>query len=85
MSPFNELVAIRKKIKRTRWGHWLWTGELTEKGYARVRYQGKYVRVHRLAWELDGRELLPNHDLHHVCPASLAQAGRAVAAAVSRP
>ena len=31
---------------------WPWTGAPTPKGYGVIRDQGRYVRAHRLAWEL---------------------------------
>ena len=33
-------------------GCWVWTGALMRRGYGTLKYQGRSVRAHRLAWEL---------------------------------
>lgn len=33
-------------------GCWEWTGSFNDKGYGKVRVDGRMVRAHRVAWEL---------------------------------
>lgn len=47
---------------------WLWTGRLTEKGYAgKVGYQGKHYAPHRLAYELLTGPIPDGLVLDHLC------------------
>jgi hypothetical protein len=47
-------------------GCWLWTGQVNEDGYGRVKWKCKSVAVHRLACELSGKPIPENlRGLHH--------------------
>ena len=49
-------------------GCWIWTGMRSEKGYGRLISDGKRVRAHRVAWELDnGIPVPPGLDVLHRC------------------
>lgn len=48
-------------------GCWLWTGALTESGYGRLRYGGRMVRAHRLAYELTVGPIPEGLELDHLC------------------
>jgi len=66
------------KVVKDESGCWLWTGAKMRWGYANFKIDGKYFRVHRLAWELvkgeipEGLFVLHSCDVRHcVNPAHL--------------
>ena len=63
--------SILSRIFVTEYGCHLWLGALTEKGYGRVTREQKGKKVHRLIWEMTGRDL-PDYvpggkQLDHLC------------------
>ena len=47
---------------------WLWTGGLDSDGYGIFQRSTKHpVRVHRFAFELSGKDLIPGLQLDHLC------------------
>ena len=48
-------------------GCWLWTGALTDKGYARIRGASKPVKAHRLSYELARGPIPDGLELDHLC------------------
>ena len=45
----------------------LWTAACDQDGYGMVWYQGRGVRVHRVAWELKYGEIPEGLELDHLC------------------
>lgn len=45
----------------------LWTGALDSSGYGRIWHEGRAVRVHRIAWELEHGPIPPGLELDHRC------------------
>ncbi|GAB4083023.1 hypothetical protein GCM10028783_39730 [Modestobacter muralis] len=45
----------------------LWTGRVNDQGYAILRLGGRYVRAHRLAYELSEGPILPGLLTDHAC------------------
>jgi len=63
--------TMLRQIFVTEYGCHLWLGTLTEKGYGRVTRKQKGRKVHRLLWEMTGRDL-PDYvpggkQLDHLC------------------
>jgi hypothetical protein len=48
-------------------GCWLWRHAKGEGGYGRVRFQGRSVYTHRLAWELTHGPVPEGFDVLHCC------------------
>jgi HNH endonuclease len=46
---------------------WVWTGALTEKGYGRLRIDGKNIRVHRLMYERFIGPIPDGLEIDHLC------------------
>lgn len=46
---------------------WVWTGNLTAKGYAHIRYQGRHVMAHRLSYEISVRPIPDGKFIDHMC------------------
>lgn len=47
---------------------WVWAGELHESGYGRVRWMGKRMQAHRVAWALShGGELPADKRIGQIC------------------
>ena len=40
------------KVKRTEYGCWLWQSTTNSTGYGRFVQNGKYLRAHRVVWEM---------------------------------
>lgn len=55
--PANRIWARTRRDTAT--GCLLWLGAHDAKGYGRVRFRGRLVRVHRLAWQLARRRSVP--------------------------
>ena len=65
-------VTIEERIKRHSMidldtGCILWTAVCNERGYGKVRYNRKTVRVHRLVWELKYGTIPDGLELDHLC------------------
>lgn len=48
-------------------GCWEWTGRLNKRGYAKARVDGKYRRMHRVAYEHFVGPLIPGMTIDHLC------------------
>ncbi len=46
---------------------WEWQGAKTKTGYGNVRHNKKYLRAHRVAWELVNFEVPDGYIVCHVC------------------
>lgn len=46
---------------------WEWMGAKTTKGYGNVRVDGKYMKAHRLAWELACFKIPDGYVICHAC------------------
>ena len=46
---------------------WLWTGGLTEKGYPRLKINGRYQRVNRLVWAQQNGDAPHDQDVVTEC------------------
>jgi len=66
-TSFDIVKRLEMKSRHTEDGCIEWTGCLNIKGYGRTTYKGKYWRVHRLAWHLEGGELPEGLYLDHIC------------------
>lgn len=49
---------------------WHWTGYVTRRGYGKLRYQGRQVAAHRLAYELYNGPVPDGLVLDHTCHSS---------------
>lgn len=58
-----------RRVERVSWGCWLWTGAKHERGYGRVRWDGRVLAAHRVAWLLSHDDELPPDELCvlHTC------------------
>jgi hypothetical protein len=61
--PVERLILNLEKTKTC----WLWTGTITGMGYGTIRVRGRYVFVHRYAWELGHRKLSRWECVLHRC------------------
>jgi hypothetical protein len=57
---------LRKVEHREGSDCWLWTGQI-DKGYARVQIKHKWLRVHRLTYELFVGPIAPGMEIDHTC------------------
>lgn len=48
-------------------GCWVWTGLTDTDGYGSIRYRGKLLKAHRLAWELANGPITPAEHVLHRC------------------
>lgn len=48
-------------------GCWIWLGSATPNGYGKVKWLGKHVSSHRLAFRLAGGVLIPGLVIDHWC------------------
>jgi hypothetical protein len=46
---------------------WLWTGDLRRDGYGRFCLNGKRVRAHRIAWQLERGRIATDECVLHSC------------------
>lgn len=63
--PLSRLEALFKKVQRDENGCWLWTGRLSEAGYARFSVKNREVFGHRVTFALVNGE--PTEILDHLC------------------
>lgn len=62
------LQRFNTRIEPTPDGHELWTGALTDSGYARLSFAGSDIYAHRLTWVIaHGRDPLPELAIDHIC------------------
>ena len=54
------------KVRRDRWGHWLWTGHVKQTGYGEFCL-GSSMPAHRAAWLLHCGPIPDGHQIHHMC------------------
>jgi len=52
-------------------GCWIWQGAPSQKGYGRVRWNGKQQRVHKVIYEIKVGPIPKGMDLDHLCPNKL--------------
>jgi hypothetical protein len=63
-----ELTEIDTRIyEDERTGCWVYTGPLSDKGYARVSYEGKVWSLHRLSWTLLNGPIPKGLVIDHLC------------------
>lgn len=48
-------------------GCWLWTGGLDSDGYGKLKFEGRWVRAYRLAYELEIGPIPNGLTLDHLC------------------
>lgn len=48
-------------------GCWLWLGSVTPNGCGKIKWRGRYMSTHRLAYTLAGGTLLPGLVIDHLC------------------
>lgn len=67
------LARIMKFIKKTKDGHWLWTGSRCglRREYGQVRLNGKKPTAHRAVWTLLKGPIFDGLDLLHQCGQTL--------------
>ncbi|MFA7238188.1 MAG: HNH endonuclease [Phycisphaeraceae bacterium] len=63
----NPKSHLLSKISKTETGCWEWTGYLNEKGYGRLRIQGRHLYAHRLSYELFCGPLTDEQMVCHKC------------------
>jgi len=65
-----ELIQARfnQKInKDPETGHWYWTGQIVDTGYAKMKAGGRKQMAHRIAWELFNGEIPDEMRVNHLC------------------
>ena len=67
--PRDVSIRLVEQSFRTESGCLEWTGRLNRAGYAEIGIRhGRGYLAHRISWEIaNGREVLPGHELHHIC------------------
>lgn len=61
-------VRFWAKVNKTdRNGCWLWTGCLTNRGYGQIKVDGRTVKAHRFAYELDVGPIPCSEEIGHTC------------------
>lgn len=48
-------------------GCWFWMGAINNKGYGRIRVEGKSLYAHRIGYELHHGPILDGLDIDHIC------------------
>ena len=65
------MYTLEKLMQRvepvTESGCWIWLGSVTEKGYGRVCFGGKYRKAHRLFYESTFGEIRKGLVIDHIC------------------
>ena len=61
------LADIKAKCSIDSKGCWVWNGGLTKEGYARARFYGKKMLVHRVSYALAKGDIPPGLQIDHVC------------------
>lgn len=56
-----------EKVKKAEHGCWKWIGAINSHGYGHLVVDGKYVRAHRLAFELHCGPIPTRKQIHHIC------------------
>jgi hypothetical protein len=58
---------VLNRLVKTEAGCWLWPGELNEKGYGKVDFEGRKWRVHRLVYTHLRGPIPAGLELDHLC------------------
>lgn len=54
------------KVDKTE-GCWLWVGTITDRGYGRIRVDGRYLLAHRFSYEATNGPIPTGLEIDHIC------------------
>lgn len=68
-----DLERVMALITKEKGGHWIWRGSKcgNKRQYGQVRFRGKKMVAHKVAWILLRGELPDGHEMLHKCPFTL--------------
>ena len=55
------------RVEKSPSGCWIWKGNVNEQGYGRVRFNGRSMLAHRVAWMLTHGDVPDGHFVCHQC------------------